>query len=124
MEKTDVRAIAAELGLINAAKPDSQDICFVPQGHYSNIVNKVKPDAALIARLLAEPDPEPDDLEAMDAAWEEEEVLFGPGAAADACGKGGLSAKLRQAGRPAPGLEPAPGAGPRTVFTTSQAPRA
>lgn len=87
-------------------------------------LSEVKPDAALIARLLAEPDPEPDDLEAMDAAWEEEEVLFGPGAAADACGKGGLSAKLRQAGRPAPGLEPAPGAGPRTVFTTSQAPRA
>ena len=46
MEKTDVRAIAAELGLVNAAKPDSQDICFVPQGHYSNIVNRLKPDAA------------------------------------------------------------------------------
>lgn len=46
MEKTEVRAIAAELGLINAAKPDSQDICFVPQGHYSKIVNKMKPDAA------------------------------------------------------------------------------
>ena len=46
MEKPDVRAIAAELGLINAAKPDSQDICFVPQGRYTAIVNKVKPDAA------------------------------------------------------------------------------
>ena len=46
MEKTEVRAIAAELSLINAAKPDSQDICFVPQGHYTGIVNKMKPNAA------------------------------------------------------------------------------
>ncbi len=46
MEKSDVRAVAAELGLVNAAKPDSQDICFVPQGRYTNIVNRVKPDAA------------------------------------------------------------------------------
>ena len=41
-----MRAIAAELSLINAAKPDSQDICFVPQGHYTGIVNKMKPNAA------------------------------------------------------------------------------
>jgi tRNA-specific 2-thiouridylase len=46
MEKTQVRAIAAELGLVNAAKPDSQDICFVPQGRYTAIVNRLKPDAA------------------------------------------------------------------------------
>jgi tRNA-specific 2-thiouridylase len=52
MEKTEVRAIAAELGLVNAAKPDSQDICFVPptsdskKGRYTQIVNRIKPDAA------------------------------------------------------------------------------
>jgi tRNA-specific 2-thiouridylase len=46
MEKTEVRAIAAELGLVNAAKPDSQDICFVPEGRYSDIVKKLRPDAA------------------------------------------------------------------------------
>jgi tRNA-specific 2-thiouridylase len=46
MEKTDVRAIAAELGLVNAQKPDSQDICFVPQGRYTAIVNRLRPDAA------------------------------------------------------------------------------
>jgi tRNA-specific 2-thiouridylase len=46
LEKPQVRAIAAELGLVNAAKPDSQDICFVPQGRYTAIVNKVRPDAA------------------------------------------------------------------------------
>lgn len=77
----------------------------------------VKPDAAMIARLLAEPDPEPDDLEALDAAWAEEEVLFGSGAASDACGRDGLGAKLRQVSRPALGMSPAPAAGPRTVIT-------
>jgi tRNA-specific 2-thiouridylase len=46
MQKTEVRAIAAELGLVNAAKPDSQDICFVPEGRYSDIVKKLRPDAA------------------------------------------------------------------------------
>jgi nitrate reductase delta subunit len=85
---------------------------------------KVKPDRETLARLLAEPDPEPDDLEALDAAWEEEEVLFGPGAAAEDCGKDALSAKLRQARRPAPGLEPVPGSGPRTIVSTPSAPRA
>jgi tRNA-uridine 2-sulfurtransferase len=46
MEKSSVRALAAELGLVTAAKPDSQDICFVPQGRYSDIVQKLRPDAA------------------------------------------------------------------------------
>lgn len=60
-------------------------------------------DAAALEALRSEPDPEPDDLEALDAAWEEEEVLFGPGAASD-CGKDGLAARLRAAGRPAEGI--------------------
>jgi tRNA-uridine 2-sulfurtransferase len=46
MEKREVRAYAAELGLGTADKPDSQDICFVPDGKYSNIVQKLAPDAA------------------------------------------------------------------------------
>jgi tRNA-specific 2-thiouridylase len=46
MEKSAVRAIAAELGLVTAGKPDSQDICFVPQGRYTNIVSRLRPDAA------------------------------------------------------------------------------
>lgn len=82
-------------------------------------LSQARPDAAMIERLLAEPDPEPDDLEALDAAWAEEEVLFGPGAAAEDCGKDTLSAKLRQARRPAPGLEPVPGSGPRMSVTHS-----
>ena len=46
MEKREVRALAAELGLLTAGKPDSQDICFVPDGKYSAIVEKLAPDAA------------------------------------------------------------------------------
>jgi nitrate reductase delta subunit len=86
-------------------------------------LSKVKPDQEIIARLLAEPDPEPDDLAALDAAWEEEEVLFGPAAQADACGHDSLASKLRQARRPAPGLEPVAGSRPRTLLTSSHAPR-
>lgn len=66
-------------------------------------LSKAKPDQAALALLLAELDPEPDDLAALDAAWEEEEVLFGPGAAAQ-CGSEGLAAKLRAARRPAAGM--------------------
>jgi len=40
-----VRALAAEFGLAVAAKPDSQDICFVPQGRYVDVVKKLRPDA-------------------------------------------------------------------------------
>jgi len=46
MDKGRVRGIAQELGLAVAAKPDSQDICFVPQGRYSEIVTRLKPGAA------------------------------------------------------------------------------
>jgi tRNA-specific 2-thiouridylase len=46
MEKPAVRALAAELGLAVADKPDSQDICFVPDGKYATIVEKLKPDSA------------------------------------------------------------------------------
>jgi tRNA-uridine 2-sulfurtransferase len=45
MPKTQVRAIAQELGLVVALKPDSQDICFVPDGDYASVVRKVRPDA-------------------------------------------------------------------------------
>lgn len=45
MPKTDVRAIAQELGLIVANKPDSQDICFVPEGDYASVVRKIRPEA-------------------------------------------------------------------------------
>lgn len=43
--KDKTRAEAERLGLINAAKPDSQDICFVPQGDYTSVVKKIRPEA-------------------------------------------------------------------------------
>lgn len=46
MKKPDVRRAAAALGLAVAAKPDSQDICFVPAGKYSDVVQKLRPGAA------------------------------------------------------------------------------
>lgn len=46
LPKPRVRAIAAEMGLTVAAKHDSQDICFVPQGKYSDIISKLRPTAA------------------------------------------------------------------------------
>jgi tRNA-specific 2-thiouridylase len=45
MEKPRVRALAAEFGLNVAAKPDSQDICFVPSGKYADVVAKLRPGA-------------------------------------------------------------------------------
>jgi tRNA-uridine 2-sulfurtransferase len=45
MPKSDVRAIAREMGLAVALKPDSQDICFVPNGDYASVVRKVRPEA-------------------------------------------------------------------------------
>jgi nitrate reductase delta subunit len=74
-------------------------------------------DETALAALRAEPDPEPDDFSALDAAWEEEQVSFGP--AADDCGADALAAKLRQVRRPAPGLERPAGQAPQTVFSAN-----
>ena len=46
LPKERVRAIAAELGLGVAAKPDSQDICFVPDGDHAALVRRLAPAAA------------------------------------------------------------------------------
>ncbi len=45
MKKSDVRALAVELGLPIADKPDSQDICFVPGGDYAEVVERLRPEA-------------------------------------------------------------------------------
>jgi tRNA-specific 2-thiouridylase len=45
MLKKDTRNIARELDLNVAEKPDSQDICFVPNGDYVSIIEKLRPDA-------------------------------------------------------------------------------
>jgi tRNA-specific 2-thiouridylase len=44
MPKTQVRELAEAAGLRNAAKPDSQDICFVPDGDYARIVRSIRPE--------------------------------------------------------------------------------
>ncbi len=46
LPKTRVRDIAGAASLRNAAKPDSQDICFVPDGDYARIVTRLRPDGA------------------------------------------------------------------------------
>jgi len=43
--KDQVRDLAREFGLEVAAKPDSQDICFVPEGKYTDVIRKLRPDA-------------------------------------------------------------------------------
>jgi nitrate reductase molybdenum cofactor assembly chaperone NarJ/NarW len=69
-------AVFRALGALAAAKPKPEDV----------------------AILMQEPDPDPLDLAALDAAWEDEPVTFGPGAAS--C-KDGLVARMRAARRPA-----------------------
>ncbi|MGE5269798.1 MAG: tRNA 2-thiouridine(34) synthase MnmA [Thiohalocapsa sp.] len=44
--KDETRGLAAEWGLPVAAKPDSQDICFVPQGSYAALVARLRPEAS------------------------------------------------------------------------------
>jgi len=44
LPKSEVRALAEQAGLRNAAKPDSQDICFVPDGDYARVVTKMRPE--------------------------------------------------------------------------------
>ena len=45
MYKKDTRKIASELNLNVADKPDSQDICFVPNGNYASVINKYRPES-------------------------------------------------------------------------------
>jgi len=46
MEKDDVRRLAEKYGLQVADKPDSQDICFVPNGNYASIIERLRPGAS------------------------------------------------------------------------------
>lgn len=43
--KDETRALANEFGLSVASKPDSQDICFVPEGKYADVIMKLRPEA-------------------------------------------------------------------------------
>jgi len=52
LPKPYVRALAEEMGLSVAGKQDSQDICFVPKGHYSDIITKLRPEAARAGAIV------------------------------------------------------------------------
>ena len=65
-------------------------------------LSAVKPKESEVSALLALPDPDPNDLKALDAAWEDEEVRFGL-TANDGC-KDGLIARVRGGMRPAPDM--------------------
>ena len=52
LSKAETRALADEMGLVVAKKADSQDICFVPQGKYADIITRLKPDSALAGEIV------------------------------------------------------------------------
>lgn len=52
MSKPDVRKIAEDMGLVVANKQDSQDICFVPQGKYSDVIAKLNPNAIQSGEIM------------------------------------------------------------------------
>ena len=52
MDKRRVRSEAERLGLPVAAKPDSQDICFVPSGSYADVVTRLRPDAGEAGEIV------------------------------------------------------------------------
>lgn len=68
-------------------------------------LSAAKPTEEEVAALVNLPDPDADDLAALDAAWEDEPVIFGPGAS-DSC-KDTLMARVRGGMRPAPDMPPA-----------------
>jgi tRNA-uridine 2-sulfurtransferase len=50
--KDETRALARDLGLTVAEKPDSQDICFVPQGRYSEVIERLKPGSVQPGEIM------------------------------------------------------------------------
>ncbi|MBC7285369.1 tRNA 2-thiouridine(34) synthase MnmA [Hoeflea sp.] len=52
LPKARTRELAGEMGLGVAKKADSQDICFVPMGKYANVIEKLRPNAALAGDIV------------------------------------------------------------------------
>jgi tRNA-specific 2-thiouridylase len=52
LPKPQVRRAAAELGLNVADKPDSQDICFVPEGRYTTVIDRLRPQGAAAGDIV------------------------------------------------------------------------
>lgn len=52
LHKSEVRELAFQLGLSVASKPDSQDICFVPDGNYASVIERLRPNAAKSGNIV------------------------------------------------------------------------
>ena len=52
LPKSEVRRLAEAEGLVVANKPDSQDICFVPDGDYASLVKKLRPETAAPGEIV------------------------------------------------------------------------
>lgn len=52
LDKSDIRRFAAMLDLGVADKPDSQDICFVPNGDYARVIKRLRPDCSLPGEIV------------------------------------------------------------------------
>jgi tRNA-specific 2-thiouridylase len=52
LTKDEIRDFAGQLGLVVAEKPDSQDICFVPNGDYAGVIKRLRPDCSLPGEIL------------------------------------------------------------------------
>lgn len=52
LTKDEIRNFAGQLGLVVAEKPDSQDICFVPNGDYAGVIKRLRPDCSLPGEIL------------------------------------------------------------------------
>jgi len=52
MHKEETRKVASKLNLNVADKPDSQDICFVPNGNYASVINKYRPESFKAGDIL------------------------------------------------------------------------
>jgi tRNA-specific 2-thiouridylase len=52
MPKARVRELAREYGLVVAKKADSQDICFVPSGHYTDMIERLMPGASVPGEII------------------------------------------------------------------------
>ena len=52
LDKSETRKLAVEFGLNVASKPDSQDICFVPTGKYTDVIEKIRPEAAKVGDIV------------------------------------------------------------------------
>ena len=52
IDKLETRSIAKKLNLNVADKPDSQDICFVPNGDYSSVIKKFRPESFKTGKII------------------------------------------------------------------------